>query len=68
MNTNKLKVIMKRYKKPDAEWEETTLEDAIAHLSLFWVEDKIESMLMDDGETLWNPFCQYKAVYKEVLE
>lgn len=58
------KVIMKRYTE-STEWEETTLQDAIDHLSGYWKEDTIESMLMDEGQALWNPFAIYKAVYKD---
>ena len=56
------KIVIKKYKEDNAEWEQTTLEDAIDHLSGYWQNDKIESMLFDEGLTLWNPFAYYKAV------
>jgi hypothetical protein len=59
------KVIMKKYREDGEDWQETTLQDAINHLAGYWQEDKIESMLLDEGLTLWNPFAEYKAVLKD---
>lgn len=56
------KVIMKKYR-DEQKWIETTLQDAIDHLAVYWKEETIESMLLDEGLTLWNPFAEYKAVF-----
>jgi len=61
------KVIVRKYKEEGEEWEEVSLQDAIDRLSAYWIPSTIESMLMDEGLTLWNPFAEYKAVYKDSL-
>jgi hypothetical protein len=58
------KVIMKRFNDSDT-WEESSLQEAINKLSGYWNSSEIESMLLTEGLTLWNPFAYYKAVYKE---
>jgi hypothetical protein len=58
------KVIMKKYV-DEENWHEVTLQNALTHLSGHWIDGKIESMLLDEGLTLWTPDAEYKAVYKD---
>ena len=60
------KVIMCKYREDGEDWHEVTLERAKSRLSGYWKEESIETMLMDEGLTLYTPFADYKAVYKDV--
>ncbi len=39
---------------------EIDLEEAICNLERWWQKDKIAELLLEENQTLWNPFYTYK--------
>ena len=58
--------VLKKFKEPNAKWEEVTLEKAIEDLEGggAWKKNTVKDML-EDGQTLWTPWSHYKIKTEE---
>ena len=54
-------IVLRKYKEPDAKWEQITLEEAIDKLegSGYWKKNTVKDMLKD-GQKLWSPYAFFK--------
>ena len=61
-------IILRKYKEPDALWEEITLDEAIERLegAGYWKKNTVKGMLLE-GQTLWTPWALFQKArfYKE---
>jgi len=54
-------IVLRKYKEPDAKWEQITLEEAIDKLegAGYWEKNTVKDML-EDGQKLWSPYAFFK--------
>ena len=54
-------IVLRKYKEPDAKWEQITLEEAIDKLegAGYWKKNTVKDML-EDGQKLWSPYAFFK--------
>ena len=59
-------IILRKYKEPDAQWEEITLDEAIDKLegAGYWEKNTVKDMLLE-GQKLWTPWAFFKIKHGE---